>query len=281
MLVGLPADALPFQLGQVLGQGHVQPQGRQLTVEQGRIPVLGQAGSQGLGAPYRYLPVVRVFGDLLDMPVVPQHLGGAFRAPAGNAGDAVGAIPHEAQVVGDGMGQNAEFLPHPGLVPHHVLAPVQGYHPVGSHHLRQILVRRAEHHLLHAGRVPPAVGRGAQGIIGLNLHHRPDHEPQAGCRLFRQLELAQQFRRRILSGLVAGEQIVAKGADNAVKGAGDVGHVGLPQQGQQGLYQAAYRSHLPPVRGADGGQGKVGPEQLEGAVNQVYFHSRPCVTHMD
>ena len=124
----------------------------------------------------------------------------------------------------------------------------------------------------HFRRIRPAVGRRSQGVIRLQLHHRPHRQAQGRRHPLRQGKLGQQLRGNASSGLVVSKEFVAKGMDDAVKSHADIGNARLSQQQQQGLRQAAHRRHFPPVRSLQRGQGKVGAEQFVSAVNQVEGH---------
>ena len=141
-----------------------------------------------------------------------------------------------------------------------------------DHHLRQVLVRRADYHLTDPGVILPADGGGGDGVVGFELGHGPDHQPQRPGRPLRQLKLRLDVLGHTVAGLVPVKQVISEGLDHVVESAGDVGHVFLPQQNQQGLYQPAGGGDLPPVRGLDGRQAVVGPEQLVSAIQQVNVH---------
>ena len=64
-------------------------------------------------------------GDGLEVPVAGEHRRGRLGAPPGQAGEAVGAVADQREVVGDRLGADAELLAHAGLVEDDVLAPVE------------------------------------------------------------------------------------------------------------------------------------------------------------
>ena len=82
-----------------------------------------------------------------------------FGAPAGQAGEAVGGVADQREVVGDRRRRHAELLDHAGFVAHLPRAAVELHDAVAEHALRQVLVRRADQHARDAriggGRRPP------------------------------------------------------------------------------------------------------------------------------
>ena len=81
---------------------------------------------------------------------------------------------------------------------------------VVAHALGQVLVDRADDDLLDARRVRPAVGGGRQRVVGLELDHRPEHEPEGLDRALGERELGEELGRHPLLGLVARVEVVAE-----------------------------------------------------------------------
>ena len=97
-------------------------------------------------------------------------------------------------------------------------------------------------HLLDARGVAPPDGRGGQGVVGLELDHRPHHDAESRRRLLGRLELGEEVGVDSLAGLVALEELVAEGLDHVIERARDVGDVGLAQEGKERGEQAADRA---------------------------------------
>ena len=116
--------------------------------------------------------------------------------------------------------------------------------------------------------------RGGDGVVGLELDHGPHHQAERGGGALREVELRQHVGGRVLAGLVAVEQIVAERGYDVVEGDGDVAHVVLSQQHQQGLDKPSDRRDRAAVRRVLRGHAEVRAEQLVGAVYQVQLHGR-------
>ena len=138
----------------------------------------GQPGRSSHARPQRRVPVGRIVGDPVEGAVVGQHRRGRPPAPPGQPGEAVGAVADERQPVRDRPRGHPELLPHPGLVAQGALPAVELDHPLTDHALGQVLVRGADHHLVHGRVLRGDRRRRGQGVVGLELDHRPQRHPQ-------------------------------------------------------------------------------------------------------
>ena len=136
--------------------------------------------------------------------------------------------------------------------------------------LGHVLVRGEHHHLVDV--VGPTVGGGGEGVVGLELEHRPHHHPDRPHPLLGQRELVEQLGIHPGAGLVAGVDLVAERLDDRVEGGPEVGDVRLPEQGQRRRHDPVGGAHLPPVGSGAGRRPEVRSEQLVGAVEQVELH---------
>jgi hypothetical protein len=72
-----------------------------------------------------------------------------------------------------------------------------------GYQLRQVFIRGANYDLVHPGIMLETEGCGRQGIIGLEFHHRPNHDPQRGYCFFGERKLGEQVWMNAFAGLVA------------------------------------------------------------------------------
>ncbi len=133
------------------------------------------------------------------------------------------------------------FCAHPGVVVDEVAAPVPEHDPVVDDELGHVLVGRADDDPLDArvGREPP--GGRPDGVVGLELDHRPQDDAERLDGGLGDGELGQQLGRHPGRRLVAGVQVVAERFDDPVRGAADVGRALLPEQEQELVAQAPTR----------------------------------------
>ena len=61
-------------------------------------------------------------------------------------------------------------------------------------------------------------GARGQGVVGLELHHRPHHEAEGARGVLGGMELGQEVGGHAFAGLVAGEEVVAERLDDVVEG---------------------------------------------------------------
>ncbi len=201
-----------------------------------------------------------------------EHGRGRPGSPAGDPRIAVGGIPHQRQPIRYGARSNAELADHPILVQDDVTAtvPADDAHPRDQ--LCQVLVRRADHDLLHAGLVLQAERTRCQGIVGLELHHGPDHNAQRGNSSLCHGELSQQVRVDAGARLVSREEIVAEGLDDVVEGAGDMRHAGRGDERHETPEKADGGADLPAVWALSRRRAEVVAKELIGAVDQMDLH---------
>src|SRR3990172_7474882 len=95
-------------------------------------------------------------------------------AGAGDAGEAGGPGAEGGEPVRDRPGRDAEARHDTRLVAVAGAPAVAADDLLADHALREVLVGRADHHLLDAGSVATARGPGREGVVRLALDHRPD-----------------------------------------------------------------------------------------------------------
>ncbi len=181
-----------------------------------------------------------------------QDRGGGAGAPSGQAREAVGGVADQRQVVGDRSRWNAPLLVHAGLVDGQAAAPVPQDDAVAAHALGKVLVRGADP---DAFDIPPACPSGrcrSQGVVRLELDHRPHGHAESLHRPLGERELVQQLGRDAGLGLVAGVQLVAERSDDVVGGAADVRGPFVAEERQQGVEQAHDRPYIASVAGSYG-----------------------------
>ena len=113
-------------------------------------------------------------------------------------------------------------------------------------------------------------GRG-QGVVRLQLDHRPDRHAHRRQRLLERMELRLQRGVDAGAGLVAGPQIVAERLDHVVGGDADMRRAALQHLGDRAQH-ALDRAQRRVGAGCAAGAVELA-EQLVGAVDQVDDHS--------
>ena len=207
------------------------------------------------------------------MSIAGQHCGGAFGAPPGQAGNAIGSVAGERQQVGNGLRGDTVLGNHGFFADSFAPSPVETDDSLALYELSQVLVWRADYYALHGGVGAKLSCRRSDGVIGLELHHRPDADAQRRNRPLRQFELGQQFRWRAFAGLVPREQVVAEGRYHAVESAPDVSDPILADEAQHALDQPMHRPYRLTGRRLQRRHGEMRAEQLIGAVNQIYVQA--------
>ena len=226
-------------------------------------------GDDGLGRLGRNVaePLARRLQDALQAPVAAQQLRGADRPDPGDAGDVVGDVAYDGQVIGHLFRAHLELLHDlPGIVDH-VLGLVEDLDAVVDE-LQGVLV--SAHQDDPEALASAASGHGGQKVVRLESRspqgrqaHGPDH-------LLGQAQLLDQRGLRLLPrGLVLPVELMPEGgaggieADHQVRGGlpPDEGqeHPGEPEEGP-------YR--LPPRRGQRG-QGMISPMQIGVGVDYI------------
>ena len=217
-------------------------------------------------------------GMLLEVPVAREHRRGGRGAPAGQAGEAVRAVAHQGEPVGNGRGRDAELLPHARLVALLAPPPIELDHPLAPHALRQVLVRRADDDLLH-----PRIGRRdrrrrGQGVVGLELDHGPDDHAQRAQRLLERLELRVQQRVHPLAGLVARPERVAERLDDVIGGHAQMRRAALEHAQDRRDDAPNSQQLLRPAAVEGRPRREEVAEELVGAVDEVHDHSQNDTT---
>jgi hypothetical protein len=261
-------------VGYGLGEGDVAPQRREALPERDLRAGRGEARREGAGAPGVRLPVAHVLRDRLDPTVAREDGRGRLGPPSGDAGDAVGRVADEGQPVGDRRGRDPPLRDDSGLVVDPVSQAVPKDDPRAAHALGQVLVGGAEDDLLDRGVVGGAPGHGRERVVGLELDHRPRDDAQGPRRPLGERELREEFRGNSLRRLVAREEVVSERLDDGVERGPDVRDPGRAQEAQEAAAERLRRPHLKARRRLRGGRPEEGPEQLEGAVDQVDAQER-------
>src|SRR5215469_11993267 len=96
------------------------------------------------------MPLLPIFRNFFKMPISRQHSGGALLAPSGNARISVSTISRQAQKVRDRRRLDSKLLLHSGLIPQNLASTIELHYARTDDALRQVLIWRANEHLLHA-----------------------------------------------------------------------------------------------------------------------------------
>jgi hypothetical protein len=124
-----------------------------------------------------------LLGYCFQVIVRRQNTGGAFCAPPRHAGETVGGVSDECEVVRDGLRPDTELLAHAVRVSRDAAATVELNDRIAVNTLREVLVGRADQYafdLRICGR--PARSSG-ETVIGLLIDHRPHHNAQGAQRV--------------------------------------------------------------------------------------------------
>ncbi len=239
--------------------------------EQRKLEALDERVGEARHMPQsRHIPLRAVLGDVLEMGIPAEQSGHRLRAEARQPRKAIGAVAHQREVVGDRRRPDAELLPHSVLVDHDALAPIELHDPRAGDALAEILVGRAEEHLVDSPVLLGDRGRSRHRVIGLELDHRPHGHAHRIERVLEHGELSEQLWRHPCTRLVARPQVVAKRFDDVVGRDADMcGAV---------LEESEGRSEDTDGRAERSGFGaaEVLPEELVGAVDEMDVHARQC-----
>ena len=121
-----------------------------------------------------------------------QQRGCRLGAESGESREAVGAVTHEGEPVGNRLGRNAELLADAVGVEQHFLAPIELEH-LAADALTEVLVGRADDDLvdpLIGGRDAAAAEPSASSASSSTIGHTAT--PRASKRLLEQRELREQ-----------------------------------------------------------------------------------------
>ena len=172
------------------------------------------------------------------------------------------------------MRTDAELGDHARIIQDDVAAAIPADDARARDRLRQVLVRRADDDLVDARRILEARRARRQRVVGLELHHGPDHHAERGNSPLRERELSQKVRVDAGARLVAGEQVVAERLDDVVEGAGDVRHAGHRDQHEEAPQQTDRGAHLTAAWARARRGAEVAAKQLVGAVHQMDLQVR-------
>lgn len=231
--------------------------------------MLGEAPRQGGGTAHGHVPRARVERDGLERAVAAEHRRGALRAPPRDAGDPVGAVADEGEQVRDRGGGHAVLGEDPRLVEHDVAHAIPRDDALADHALAEVLVRRGEHHALDARVAREARGRGGDGVVGLEVDHRPDDDAERSAGALRELELAEQIGVDPLARLVAVEERVSKRLDHVIERDAEVRDLLAREQALEAAYERAHGADLAPRRRARARRAEEHAEQLVRPVEEV------------
>ena len=208
---------------------------------------------------------------MLEVVEAGEDGGGGFGAPAGEAGEAVGGVADEGEVVGDGGGGDTELGDDTGFVADDALAAVELDDVGATDALSEILVGGADEDLLGALVVAAKGSCGRQGVVGFELDHGPGDDAEGGEGFFEQGELGEELGRGAVAGLVAGVEIVAEGFDDVVGGDAEVGGAFFDHL-EHGGEDASDGGDLHALLVLHGRKGVEVAEELVGAVDEVDLH---------
>ena len=111
----------------------------------------------------------------------------------------------------------------------------------------------------------------SEGVVRLELDHRPDPHPERLECFLQQGELGPELGRHVGTSLVAGPQVVAERLDDVVGRHPDVGDTLGQERGHRRDHTAGGR-HLRAVGGHAGRPAEELAEELVGAVDQIDLH---------
>ena len=239
---------------------HVAADGGQLARER----QLRQRGAQVLAG----LPgnLGRVRHERVERAVLLQPLGRSLGADAGDAGDVVGGVADEREVIDDALRRHAELPDHRVAVVDRVGHGVDEFHrPV--HELRQILVAGGDERVqAGGGRLGGERTDDVVGLDALDLQQRQAHGAHDGVQ---RLDLAGELvRHRRAVRLVVGEQVVAEGLAAGIEHHGDAGGIVFGQQLAQHIDHAVDGAGRLAARVGEPRQGVERAVQIRRAVHQ-------------
>ena len=195
-----------------------------------------------------------------------------FAPNPGKPGKPSALSPTRASQSGIDSAGDAELRDHSVGVDQLVLTAVQ-LDDLAADALPEVLVGRADDHLLD-----PWVGRGdhgcaGQAVVRLDVHHRPDRDAECPQRVLQPVELRQQQRVHASARLVRRPHVVAERLDDVVGRDPDMGRAVL-QHREHRLDDAAGRADLDAVAVQMSGPRRVVlPEDLVGPVDEMNDHA--------
>ncbi len=205
------------------------------------------------------------------MLIAAEDRAGGLGAPAGEPGEAVGAVPDQGEIVRDRGGRDAElgsdrrFIDVPGV------AAVELHDAGVTDALAEVLVGGADDGALDAGIGGGHRGAGREGVVGFELHLGPDRDAEGAQGVLDQGELSQERRFDSGAGLVAGPEIVSKRFDDVIGGDTHMGGA-LLEELQDGADDAAGGAHVNPIGVEVFRHREVVTEQLIGPVDEMHLH---------
>ena len=253
---------------------------------QGRV---GDDGGQPVGLPGALLPLCQFFDggglgvdvrhpgvEVIDALILLDEVHGGLLPDAGDAGDVVGAVPHQGLQVDHVDGGEAVLLPEGRLrhVTGHGLPHAGGHqlhHGVVGDELQAVLVA-GDHHAVPAVRLAPA-GDGADQVVGLPALLLIAGNVQGVQYLFqhRHLDL-ELLRHGLAGGLVGLRRLVAEGGGVDVKGDAQGVRRLLPLQPEEGGEEAEDGVGVESVPCGEGADAVVGPVENAVAVDDHELH---------
>ena len=218
------------------------------------------------GAPHRHVPRRGVERDRRERAVPPQQGGRRRETPAGHPGQAVTAVADEREQVGDLLRADAVARAHGGLVGDDLADPIEHHHALAAHALVEVVVGRADHHLLDlrlGGEARRARGEQLVGLVATRRPHRHAERPNGG---------GGEWRLRG-DHLVGAASLGGTGRrDHRVERDRDVRDVRIAQQCGDRVHEAPRGADLAAGGAASPRRAVEAPEQLERPVDEVDFH---------
>jgi hypothetical protein len=153
----------------------------------------------------------------LERAVSGDQARGRLRADAREARIAVGRVADEGEVVGHPLRRDAELLADALGVADLSAPAIDLDDPIRDDALGEILVGRPDADPLDARVSGRPVGRRGEGVVGLELDHRPHDDAHGGQGLLERMELGPQRRIDALARLVVRPQFVAERLDDVIR----------------------------------------------------------------
>ena len=274
LLVQLAQRAAVGRAGRQRGQRRVQLQvaadGDQFRVQRQPPEAVAQL------PPDRARDLRRVLDHARQRAVAPQPARRGLRPDLGHAGDVVGGVAGQRQVVDDALRRHLELALHPGRV-QRLLVGV-GQRHAAADQLRHVLVGREDDH--RQPRLAAAPGQGADDVVGLDPRHAQQRQAERGDDPAQRVDLRAQLRvHRRPVGLVLRVQLVAEVLPRRVQHHRHPLRADAAQLLLDGVDGAVQRAGRPPVVVGEAGVHVVRPVQVHRGVDQKQPGARRSVRH--
>ncbi len=172
----------------LLEQRCVGAQRGEVLEQQGALKLIAENGSR------------KVFNGSVAI----QQSCGRHRADSGDARISVCGVANQSQEVRNQMRIDAKFLAHAVCISDRLCFAVDLHNAIAADALRQVLIGRPDANLLDASIFGRNSRGRSEGVIGLELDHRPYDNSHRGERLFERVKLREQRGLDAGAGLVSG-----------------------------------------------------------------------------